>query len=253
MPRHRNARAVLIPLAIGLIAGIACAQKKSEAVREFRLDSLTGLEMVNAKAEVADYRGRRAVHLIPLSGGEARDEMMMAILDGTDFSDGVIEAEIAGAPRSDAPADARGFIGVLFRVQSHGARAENFYIRPTNGRSDDQLRRNHSVQYESAPDFPWHRLRQESPGVYESYADLQAGAWTRMKIEVSGSTARLYINGGTQPALIVNDLKNGIARGQIGFWCQTTTEGYFANLKVTPLRAEAGKTSAPASGGGQVK
>ena len=242
-------RAVLIPLAIALIAGLAWAQKKTEAAREFRLDSLTGLELVNAKAEVADYRGRRAVHLVPVPATEKMDNMMLAILDGTDFSDGVIEAEIAGAPRSDAPADARGFIGVLFRVLSHGERAENFYLRPTNGRSDDQLRRNHSVQYESAPDFPWHRLRQESPGVYESYADLEAGAWTRMKIEVSGTTARLYINGNTQPALIVNDLKNGISRGQIGFWCQTTTEGYFSNLKVTPLRAEAGKASAPASAG----
>jgi hypothetical protein len=60
----------------------------------------------------------------------------------------------------------------------HGARTESIYLRPTNGRADDQLRRNHSVQYDSVPDFPWFRLRKESPGVYESYTDLEAGEWS---------------------------------------------------------------------------
>jgi hypothetical protein len=121
----------------------------------------------------------------------------------------------------------------MFRTQAHGARGENFYLRPTNGRADDQLRRNHSVQYESVPDYPWHRLRKEHPGVYESYADLQAGPWTRMKIVVSGSKAQLYVNGADQPSLIVNDLKLGETRGQIALWAHSTTDGYFSNLKIT--------------------
>jgi hypothetical protein len=44
-------------------------------------------------------------------------------------------------------------------------------LRPTNGRADDQVRRNHSTQYISYPDFPWYRLREETPGMYESYSD----------------------------------------------------------------------------------
>ena len=43
----------------------------------------------------------------------------------------------------------------------------------------------------SHPDQPWHRLRKESPGVYESYVDLVPGEWTRVKIVVAGTTARL--------------------------------------------------------------
>jgi Domain of Unknown Function (DUF1080) len=223
---------ILISLALAVIAGGASTQKATVPARTFRLDSLDGLELVNAKAEISNYRGRGAVHLVPLPGHESGDEMMMAILSGTDFGDGTIEAEVAGAPRAGAPPDQRGFIGILFRVQEHGSRAEDFYLRPTNGRSDDQLRRNHSVQYESAPDFPWHRLRKENPGVYESYADLEAGAWTKMKIVVAGSHARLYVNGAEQPCLIVNDLKNGETRGQIGIWAHASTEGYFSNLTV---------------------
>ena len=222
----------VISLALALIAGGASSQKANVPAGTFRLDSLDGLELVNAKAEVVNYRGHRALHLIPLPGHEAGDEMMMAILKDVDLGDGTIEAEVAGAPRAGAAPDQRGFIGILFRVQEHGSRADDFYLRPTNGRSDDQLRRNHSVQYESAPDFPWHRLRNENPGVYESYADLEAGAWTKMKIVVSGTRARLYVNDAAQPCLIVNELKNGETHGQIGIWAHVSTEGYFSNLTV---------------------
>jgi Domain of Unknown Function (DUF1080) len=223
---------ILISVAFALIGGGASSQKATVPARTFRLDSLDGLGLVNAKAEISNYRGRGAVHLVPLPGHEAGDEMMMAILKDSDFTDGTIEAEVAGAPRAGAAPDQRGFIGILFRVQQTGLRAEDFYLRPTNGRSDDQLRRNHSVQYESAPDFPWYRLRKENPGVYESYADLQAGAWTKMKIVVSGTRARLYINGAEQPCLVVNDLKNGETHGQIGIWAHASTEGYFSTLTV---------------------
>jgi len=125
---------------------------------------------------------------------------------------------------------ARGFIGIDFRSQEHGVRTESIYLRPTNGRADDQLRRNHSVQYDSLPDFPWFRLRKESPGVYESYTDLEAGAWTHMKIVVSGTKAALYVNGSNQPCLIVSDLRLGETHGQVGFWAQWSTDAYFSKL-----------------------
>src|SRR5262249_27218398 len=146
--------------------------------------------------------------------------------------DGTIEVEVAGAPRAGADPGARGFIGVEFRLQPQASRYECFYLRPTNGRADDQLRRNHSVQYVSGPDFPWERLRKENPGVYESYVDPERGGWTGFKIVVSGVKARLYVNGADQPCLIVNDLKLGEGHGQIALWATTTTDGYFSNLTV---------------------
>jgi Domain of Unknown Function (DUF1080) len=222
----------LFLVSAGLLIYGASGQETKTPAAAFRLDSLDGLEAVNTKAEVVAYRGRSAVHLIPLPGQESSDEAMVVLLGGTNFKDGTIEVEVAGVPRAGAPADARGFIGVEFRAQDHGARAEDIYLRPTNGRSDDQLRRNHSVQYESLPDFPWQRLRKENPGVYESYVDLDPGAWTRMKIVVSGARARLYVNGADQPCLIVNDLKLGDVRGPIGLWAHVTTDAYFSNLTV---------------------
>jgi hypothetical protein len=111
-----------------------------------------------------------------------------------------------------------------------------FYLRPTNGRADDQLRRNHSAQYISMPDYQWSRLRKESPGQYESYVDLAPGEWTKIKIEVSNVKARLYVNDSTQPVLIVNDLKYSDSRGSVALRIGMGTEAYFANLRVSDAR-----------------
>ena len=69
---------------------------------------------------------------------------MLAIVPNSDFKDGIIELDVAGSPIPQVP-NARGFIGVAFRVQARPDSFECFYIRPTNGRANDQLRRNHSV------------------------------------------------------------------------------------------------------------
>jgi hypothetical protein len=199
------------------------------AAADFRLDSVDGLDLVNAKAEAVNYRGRRAVRLDPAPGKNS-NETLLAILPGSNFKNGTIQVDVAGAPRAGAPPTSRGFIGIAFRVQSQGAKFECFYVRPTNARVDDQLRRNHSAQYISAPDFPWERLRKESPGVYESYVDLEAGAWTTLKIVVSGTKAQLYVNNAKEPCLIVNDLKLGESEGRIALWSDSTTDGYFSNL-----------------------
>ena len=99
-------------------------------------------------------------------------------------------------------------------------------------RAGDQFQRNHSTQYFSQSEFPWQRLRKENPGVYESYVDLEPGAWTRIKIVVSGTSARLYVNGADQPCLIVNDLKLGDSHGQVALWTGSNSEAYFSNLTI---------------------
>jgi hypothetical protein len=201
------------------------------------LDSTTKLQVVNAQVRWVDYRGRRALNLAPLPGHEhAVNEEMTAILTESDFKDGTIELDVAGARRAgySKAEDVTGFkgmIGLSFRMQ--GDRAERFYIRPQNARLDNQLFRNRSTQYESVPGFPWDQLRQAYPGVYESYVDLEPGAWTKLRIEVSGTRARLYVNGATQPCLIVNDLKQGYIHGRIALWTRVSTDAYFSNLRIS--------------------
>jgi hypothetical protein len=194
--------------------------------------SVDRLELRKVKADAAEYQGRKAVHLT--QAADARGEDTLAILAGQEFQDGTIEVDLAGAPAAGAAEAARGFIGVAFRVQPEASKFELFYLRPTNGRAEDQLRRNHSTQYVSFPDWPWHRTRKETPGLYESYADLEPAVWTKVRIVVNGTKARLFVHAAEQPCLIVNDLKLGLAKGAIGLWVGPGTNGYFANLRVTP-------------------
>jgi len=198
-----------------------------------RPDSAKFSEVLNGRASITDYRGRRAVKLIPAPEMLGKDADILAILAGSRFKDGTIDVDVAGAPRAGAAADARGFIGLAFRTGDHGEWSEVFYLRPTNGRANDQLRRNHSVQYISHPAYTWSRLRQENPGVYESYVDLEPAVWTHMKIVVTGSTARLYVNGAPQPCLIVNDLKHGDGAGRVALWANIDTDGYFGAVSLT--------------------
>jgi hypothetical protein len=88
-------------------------------------------------------------------------------------------------------------------------------------------------QYVSMPEYEWSRLRKEAPGQYESYVDLLPGEWTKIKIEVSGVKARLFVNDSTQPVLVVNDLKHGDSKGAVALWIGLGTEGYFANLRLS--------------------
>jgi hypothetical protein len=205
---------------------------ETSAVQTWTFRSVNELKVLNGTAEIVTYRGRRAVHLIPAADRQRPDAAISAIMSDSDFENGIIEAQVAGAPRAGAPPDARGFVGISFRVQPDGSRYENVYLRPTNGRADDQLRRNHAVQYTSEPDFPWPRLREESPGKYESYADLDPGAWTGMRIVVSDRRAQLFVNGAAQPCLIVTDLKLASTRGRVALWAHSTTDAYFSRVAI---------------------
>lgn len=222
----------LVIFFLALYAVRVFSQQNKTDTAAIRLDSVSGLELINARGEAVTYKGRRALRLITIPDHQAAEDDMLAIVPGLDFRNGSIEVDVAGSPAPNTPTDSRGFIGIAFRTQDRGTRFESFYLRPTNGRADDQLRRNHSLQYVAIPDFPWFRLRKENPGVYESYTDLEAGEWTKMRIVASGSKAFLYVNGRSQPCLIVNDLKLGESHGEIALWAHWTTNAYFSNLTV---------------------
>jgi hypothetical protein len=184
------------------------------------------------QVESVTYRGKAAVKVTE-TGAVANGEAY-AIVKGADFHNGEIEVEVAGTPAKAAGEGARGFIGVAFRVKD--GKFEYIYLRPTNGRADDQVRRNHSTQYSQHPDYDFARMRKEAPEKYESYVDLEPGVWTRMRIVVQGTTAKLFVHGAPQPVLVVNDLKLGDASGPVALWIGPGTEGYFTGLQVRPAK-----------------
>jgi hypothetical protein len=188
------------------------------------------LTLYGVVADMATYQGRRALRL--LESDRSRNTTGVAVLAGVSLDDGTLEVDVAGRRGPYAVPDDRGFIGLAFRIAPDAERFEYIYLRPDNGRVDDQVRRNHSTQYAAHPEFPFTRLRKESPEKYESYVDLEYGAWTHMRIAVAGTTARLFVNGAAQPALVITDLKLGAGRGGVGLWIGSGSEGFFSNLRV---------------------
>ena len=209
------------------------ASGSSLRAQSISLDSPDQLKLVNVKAETTTFKGRKALQVRDAAPAGTGDEARLAILPMTDFQDGVIEVDLTGEPGPNAGEGARGFVGIAFRVAPDHSRFECFYLRPTNGRSEDQVRRNHSAQYISIPGFPWQLLRKDFPEKYETYVDLMPGEWTKVKIEVRGEKARLYVNGVEQPTLLVNDLKQGVSKGAIALWVGTGTVAHFANVRVS--------------------
>jgi hypothetical protein len=228
---------------LAVAAALALPAPAAAQSRDYPLESAAGLRLHNVRAEPATLDGKKGVRVSiseegarlaaqPIPAGQARLEQL-AVIEGTDFSSGTIELELAGVPAPGAGEGARGFVGVAFRVQPDLATYDAFYLRPTNGRAEDQERRNHAAQYVSHPQWPWMRLRQETPSRYESYVDLVPGAWTRVRIEVRGAQARLFVHGQAQPSLVVNDVKSGAAaRGAIALWIDAGTIAHFRNLRV---------------------
>ena len=209
---------------------VACAAVAALVTVSLAAQSVDRLAGTNVSIAEITYKGRKAVQVI--AKPEAANATSFAVVRDASFRDGTIEVELAGQPAAGAGGGARGFIGIAFRIQADGS-YEYIYLRPTNGRAEDQVRRNHSTQYSSHPNFDFARSRQEAPEKYESYVDLEPGVWTRYKIVVDGRKARLYVHGSEQPCLIVDDLKLEPRAGGVALWVGPGTEGYFANLRIT--------------------
>lgn len=164
----------------------------------------------------------------------AVDEATYAKLKTIQFKNGTIEVKVLSRLLADAPDHARGFIGIAFRIDESDEQFEAIYLRPTNGRCEDQVRRNRSIQYFSYPNYKYDRFRDECPGMYETYVDIALNEWIDMKIEVKEQQAKLYVNHAINPSMIVNDLKLGAnVTGGVGLWVDVGTEGFFKELKIT--------------------
>ncbi len=124
-----------------------------------------------------------------------------AALSGATLQDGVIEVDVAVDGR-------RCFPGIAFRAQSP-AEAEYVYLRPH--RSGEPV----ALQY--TPLFfgldAWQLYH--GPG-FTAAAEIPRGRWVHLRLEVRGTQARVFLDGASEPALVVHDLKRGAAGGTLG-------------------------------------
>jgi hypothetical protein len=226
-----------------LVTFVSFAQV-TQKVQTFSLSDTKDLLEEKVQAQAVEYEGRKAVRLT---------QDGVALIKGTDFQDGTIEVDLAVKVTTPPSVKMPGYIRIGFRARPDASHYELFYLRPGNSQSADQAMRNHSVQYSSAPDFSWYRLRREWPSVYETYAELQLETWTKLKIEVSGRSGKVYVNGSANPSLVVDGLKGEDLRGAIALSGSPGEEAYFSNLRISEATAVPVKNGAEAKGMWAVK
>lgn len=166
-----------------------------------------------------------AVHL------SEKDGNGIAWIEGSDFADGTIELEVRGRDVLQ-----RSFLGVAFHRTDDNT-YEAVYLRPFNFRATDPARHQHAVQYISVREFDWPKLRQDFPEEFENPVDAAVSPtdWVQLRVVVKAQTIQIYVGPGNAPALEVRKLGKQ-THGMIGLWVGNTSDGDFANLRLTPAR-----------------
>ncbi|NOT77140.1 MAG: hypothetical protein HOP08_19625 [Cyclobacteriaceae bacterium] len=149
------------------------------------------------------------------------------ILKNYEFTNGTIEIDLKGRDLQG-----KSFLGVAFHIQNEKV-FDLVYFRPFNFSNPDSVRRSHAVQYVSAPDFPWEKLRKESPLKYENYINPvpDGDDWFHAKIVVRDREVKVYVNGSSKPCLEVEKLTD-TKSGSIALWVGPGSDGAYSNLKI---------------------
>ena len=202
----------------------------------FNVDcSSKDFEAIDVALEDARENGSAALRVskLPERYGDFDADTFARALQVTDFHNGTIDVDMYGSLLEDAPDYARGFIGIVFRVDERNAEFESFYIRPTNGCCTDPVRRSHGCQYFSYPGYTFAYFRRHGIDGYEAPIESGLDEWVHLHAEIDDDKARFYLNGAATPALTIDGLKHGAnAHGGIGLYVDDGTDALFRNLVV---------------------
>ena len=225
-----------------ILSGVLVLNMTSVFAQKFTWDKHE-FEAVNTKAAIVNMDGVQVLKvqrdLIAFPFDEknidtSTDGPTYVKLTNVAMENGTIEVKMLSRIIENFPFPAaRGFIGVAYRVDQENKNFDAIYLRPSNGRADDQLRRNHTIQYFSYPGNTFGRLRKEANGLYETYADIGLNEWIDVRIELQDKKAVLYINNQKSPSFIVTKMLGTSKTGSIALWVEIGTVGYFKDLKVT--------------------
>jgi len=162
---------------------------------------------LEGQAKVAEYQGRKC---LLLDGGAAAPKEF-------EMRDGVIDVDAA------TPAN-RGFFGFQFRVDKDGLNGEEVYLRQHKSGLPD------AMQYTPVLNTGRNWQLYNGPG-FTGAVDIPKDVWFHLRLEVAGAQAKLYVKDMDKPALVMNDLKTGIQKGQVALFV-LTGETYFSNFQV---------------------
>jgi hypothetical protein len=151
----------------------------------------------------------------------------LALVQNVNFSEGTLDVDLRGAGTQQAS-----FLGLAFGV-TDAKTFEAVYFRPFRFAADDPDARSHSVQYVAWPDYTWEKLRRDQPHIFEAAiqpAPDPAG-WFHVRIEVTKQKVSVWVDGSTQPCLVVDRLAH--REGAVGLWVDSMPAA-FRNLRIQP-------------------
>ena len=149
----------------------------------------------------------------------------LGIFEDLEFEKGIIEIDLLGENNPG-----KSFIGVAFNIMNDQT-YEAIYFRPFNFVAEEQIRRDHMVQYIFHPEFTWRKLREERTGEFENEITTPPNPddWFKAIIHVKDKIVEVYINDNPEPVLIVNRLTS-IKSNKMGVWTGYGSSGRFKNL-----------------------
>jgi hypothetical protein len=162
---------------------------------------------LQGEAKATEYLGRKC---LLLDGGAA-------IVKDLELRDGVIDVDVA------TPAN-RGFFGIQFRLDSDGANGEWVYLRQHKSGYTD------AMQYTPILHTGANWQIYNGPG-FTGAVDIPKDAWFHLRLEIVGAQAKLCVKDMDSPALVMNDLKSGVQKGQVALHVLIGAT-YFSNFEV---------------------
>jgi hypothetical protein len=163
--------------------------------------------LLEGEAKPAEYQGRKC---LLLDGGGTT-------LKDFEMRDGVIDVDVA------TPAS-RGFFGIQFRIDKPGLNAEWVYLRQHKSGLPD------AMQYTPVLNTGLNWQIYNGPG-FTGAVEIPKATWFHLRLEVVGAQAKLYVKDMDKPALVMNDLKSGVQKGQVAL-AVLTGATYFTNFEI---------------------
>jgi hypothetical protein len=118
----------------------------------------------------------------------------------------------------------RGFFGIQFRLDGDGSNGEEVYLRPHKSGLPD------AIQYTPILNTGRNWQIYNGPG-FTGAVDIPKDVWFHLRLEIVGAQAKLYVQDMDKPALVMNDLKSGLQKGQVALF-DLIGATYFSNFEI---------------------
>jgi hypothetical protein len=198
---------IFVALVVALAVFSSGAQEASAQAQTLAVPQDSPRWQLEGQARAAEYQGRKCLFL---DGGAA-------ILKDFELRDGVLDVDVA------TPAS-RGFFGFDVRIDADGKNYEEIYLRQHKSGLPD------AMQYTPVLNTGRNWQLYNGPG-FTGAVDIPKDAWFHLRLEVTGAQAKLYVKDMNKPALVMDDLKSGVQKGQVALYVLTGAT-YFSNFEV---------------------